>query len=182
MDKLHLIEALESYDTIFDVEASFIPRFKSLLANFPNCYNRSLLTGHITASVWIIDDIGSHTLLLKHKKLNRWLQPGGHADGDENVVTVALKEAREETGLNNIKIVGNKLFDMDIHMIPARSNVPDHFHYDLRFLMVADKKERIKLNNESIDFAWISMDKVKDYTANNDSINRMVKKTKMIFN
>ena len=84
MDRRQLIENLENYITPYKEEKYFIPRFLSLLQNFPNCYERSLVSGHMTGSAWIIDQKGKAVLLVHHKKLDRWLQPGGHADGEEN--------------------------------------------------------------------------------------------------
>ena len=115
MNRIELIHALSSYKSSFHEEKSFIPRFKSLLINFPNCYKRSLLSGHMTASSWIINNSGTSALLVHHKNLNKWLQPGGHADGDENVIDVAAKEAAEETGLESLKLHNKKVFDIDIH-------------------------------------------------------------------
>lgn len=181
MDKLQLIKAFRLYRTKYEEEAFFIPRFKSLITNFSNCYDRSLLSGHITASAWVVDNHGASALLLNHKKLKRWLQPGGHADGDENILAVAIREVKEETGLDKIKLIEKNIFDIDIHLIPSSNNVTAHFHYDIRFLMVVDKMASITINYESNDFTWIPLEKVKDYTLNNKSINRMVLKTKLIF-
>lgn len=181
MNKRELIQNLNNYHTSFDKEKAYITRFKSLLRNFPNCYKRSLLSGHITASAWIIDEKGSSALLVHHKKLNRWLQPGGHADGDENVLTVAIKEAREETGLNTLNLIEDNIFDIDIHLIPRNGDNQAHYHYDIRFLFVAKKTEDYVISEESNELKWIPMDKINLYTEYNNSIQRMVIKTKWIF-
>jgi 8-oxo-dGTP pyrophosphatase MutT (NUDIX family) len=118
-------------------------------------------------------------LLMHHRKLDRWFQPGGHADGDPDIQQVALKEAQEETGLTDIQAVDSKLFDIDIHLIPANSKDTAHLHYDIRFLMQADRNEPLKINSESKNLAWVLLEDVYRYN-DSESIMRMVKKMKII--
>ena len=181
MERAQLVHALRHYKTSFDEEMVAIPRFKSLLNNFPTCYQRSLITGHITASAWIIDEFGSSALLVHHKKLVRWLQPGGHADGDENILAVATREAREETGLKTLKLIDENIFDIDIHLIPRHEDIQSHYHHDIRFLFTADKTENYVVSDESNELAWMPMEKMDICTRKNISIHRMVLKTKLIF-
>lgn len=181
MDRAQLLKHLDLYQTSFDEEIEFIPRFKSLLSNFPNCYLRSLTTGHMTASAWIFNEQRGSALLLHHKKLNRWLQPGGHADGNENIISVATQEAEEETGLSKLKLFSETIFDLDIHLIPQHKNIAPHFHYDVRFLFLADKAEPHNGNEESNDLKWIPMDEIQKIAGNEISLQRMVLKTKLIF-
>jgi 8-oxo-dGTP pyrophosphatase MutT (NUDIX family) len=119
----------------------------------------------------------THTLLTHHRALNKWLQPGGHADGDPDPLNVALREAREESGLRSIVPLGNDLFDVDVHPIPARGDVPAHFHYDIRFLFEADETEPVAVSGESHDVRWISFDELAQYT-DEESILRMVRKVR----
>jgi len=181
MERNQLRERLKSYQTIYEDEKAFIPRFLSLLNNFPNCYERSLLSGHLTGSGWIVDRKAESVVLLHHKKLNRWLQPGGHADGEENICRVSSKEAEEETGLKSLKFFNEDIFDIDIHIIPARKNIRTHYHFDIRFLFIADHSEKIVVSDESNEVAWIPIDNVSRLTKNNKSIHRMILKTKLIF-
>jgi 8-oxo-dGTP pyrophosphatase MutT (NUDIX family) len=181
MNRQLLLHYLEKYQTQYKEEQLFIPRFRSLLNNFPNCYKRTLTTGHITGSAWIIDENASAVLLVHHKKLNRWLQPGGHADGDENIIKVANKEAWEETGLNSIRLFRNNIFDIDIHQIPEHKGIPAHFHHDIRFIFKADRTERIRVSDESNEVAWVPLEEVNNYAKNNRSIHRMILKTNLIF-
>jgi 8-oxo-dGTP pyrophosphatase MutT (NUDIX family) len=118
----------------------------------------------------------SHTLLIHHAKLDRWLQPGGHADGDPDVLRVALREAQEESGLLNLAPVSPAIFDIDIHAIPARGSEPEHFHYDVRFLLEADRTAPLVMNREAKDMAWVRLDEVTSLT-NEWSVLRMVEKT-----
>ena len=104
-----------------------------------------------------------------------WLQPGGHADGDSDVVAVALKEAQEETGIVDWVFVDSKIFDIDCHVIPARKNEPQHFHFDVRFVMMAQTTEDYIVSKESHDLAWVPLKNLVDYTIE-ESILRMAEK------
>jgi 8-oxo-dGTP pyrophosphatase MutT (NUDIX family) len=181
MNRIDFLQALDHYTTPYLEEALYIPRFKSLLTNFTKCYHRSLLSGHITASAWIVNEARTSALLIHHKKLDRWLQPGGHADGDENISSVSAKEAKEETGLKLLRANSDLIFDLDIHLIPKHNGINAHFHYDVRFLYIADRKENYSMNHESNQIAWIPLDSIGALVADNQSIQRMVTKTKSIF-
>lgn len=171
-----LIDHLLSYTTIFKEEEKFIPQFLQLLES-PKSFHRDHLPGHITGSAWIIDNDRSHVLLVHHAKLNKWLQPGGHADGDENVLHVSKREAEEETGLTNLNLFVPTFFDLDIHPIPARNDFPEHLHYDIRFAFIASRQDKVVISDESHDVQWIRMENVGDLTQRNPSIMRMVKKS-----
>ncbi len=175
-DRESLKNQLERYRTPYEEEAQFIPDFLELLED-DDAFLRSRLAGHFTASAWIVNRNRTHTLLTLHRKLNRWLQLGGHADGDENLPRVALKEGLEESGLQTLEMVDSHIFDIDKHIIPERKGVPQHFHYDVRFLIEADLQEPLVLSNESISLAWITFDSVQDLIGHNPSIMRMLEKT-----
>jgi 8-oxo-dGTP pyrophosphatase MutT (NUDIX family) len=173
--RVELIEALRKYSTSFNEENNFIELFLDLLKS-PDAYQRTHLPGHITGSAFIVDQNREFTLLTHHAKLNKWLQPGGHADGDENVMRVALREAEEETGLKNFKLVTSEIFDLDIHLIPARKDFPEHYHYDIRFLFIASKDEPLVITEESHDLGWKKISDIEMLTGNNPSMVRMAKK------
>lgn len=156
-DRVSLVAALRVYESSYPEEQQFITRFLSLLEH-PNAYQRTHLPGHITGSSWIVNQDASKVLLVEHAKLKKWLQPGGHADGDENVLAVALREAQEETGLSNLTLVGSGFFDIDIHPIPERKQplFPSHDHYDVRFLFVARDTDDLLISDESTDLRWIA--------------------------
>ncbi|MDF2159041.1 NUDIX hydrolase [Algoriphagus sp. CAU 1675] len=176
MDRISLKDQLTKYRTPYEEESNFIADFISLTED-PLAYKRERLAGHFTASTWIVNAERTHTLLTLHRKLGRWLQLGGHADGEENLIEVALKEAREESGLSKLKLVESTIFDLDKHIIPERPHVPEHFHYDVRFLIEADINEPLQMSDESISLAWIAFDSVVDMIGYNPSILRMLEKT-----
>ncbi|MEM9563258.1 MAG: NUDIX hydrolase [Actinomycetota bacterium] len=123
----------------------------------PDALHRSCLQGHLTGSAFVIDAAGERALLLHHAKLDRWLQPGGHADGDGNLAGVAWREATEETGLAGLRLVLPAI-DLDIHAIPARPGEPEHLHLDLRFAAVAPEGATVAHNHEALGARWVDAD------------------------
>ena len=178
--RVELSHAIQLYETSNPQEANFIPRFVKLLAH-PQSFQRNHLPGHITGSAWIVDESGAYALLTHHAKLDRWLQPGGHSDGDEDITRVCMKEALEETGLQSLKLWSDTIFDIDIHTIPSRNDFPEHQHYDVRLLFTAAMHERFVISQESLDLAWVSLDELASKTRNNTSMLRMSEKTKKLF-
>ena len=171
-----LLDQLKNPSTNYSEELVFIEQFITLL-QLPEAYQRHHLPGHITGSAWIVDAQHTAALLVHHAKLNKWLQPGGHSDGDENTLAVALREAQEETGILNFIIPAETFFDIDIHPIPQRKDMAAHLHYDVRFLLYASKKDEIIISEESHDVQWIAFEDIPMKSGNNQSILRMLEKT-----
>jgi 8-oxo-dGTP pyrophosphatase MutT (NUDIX family) len=174
-----LINALKHYHSSFPIENTFRENFIELLKS-DRAFHRDYLPGHLTGSAWIIDETKEFALLTHHVKLNRWLQPGGHADGDENIFRVALREAEEETGITTLTLMSENLFDIDIHTIPQRKDFPEHLHYDVRFLFQASKTEELIITDESNDLAWVKMEDLLSSSDQNDSIARMIRKVRAL--
>ena len=141
-----------------------------------DCLLRTQLVGHLTGSAWVVDPSRQRTLLTHHRKLDKWLQLGGHADGDADLLAVALREAEEESGLKQLRVVDREIFDLDRHLIPARKAEPEHWHFDLRFMIEADPDEPLLITNESKDLAWVDVDQVTALNSE-ESMARMVRKT-----
>ena len=112
-------------------------------------------------------------LLTHHRKLGRWLQPGGHSDEDSDTLEVALREAREESGLE-VRALDKAIFDLDVHLIPAQGQDPPHYHYDVRFLVQA-MEDGFQVNDESFALAWVPADRVGVFTSD-ESVLRMARK------
>ena len=108
-----------------------------------------------------------------HKKLQIWIQPGGHADGDGNLARVALREAREETGIEGLQILTPGI-DCDVHLIPERPDEPEHLHFDVRYLIHAPKNSCIQKNHESVEMRWMDFDELIQITSD-DSTLRLAK-------
>ncbi len=141
-----------------------------------DCLLRSQLSGHLTGSAWVVDGTRTRTLLTHHRKLNKWLQLGGHADGDPDLAAVALREAGEESGLTRLRLSTPAIFDLDRHLIPARGAEPEHWHYDLRFMIEADPAEPLVVSHESKELAWVEVSRVAKLNLE-ESMARMVRKT-----
>jgi len=141
-----------------------------------DCLLRSCLTGHLTGSAWIVSPDRSRVLLTHHRKLDKWLQLGGHADGDGDLLAVALREAREESGLMRLRVIEEGIFDVDRHWIPGRASEPGHWHHDLRFLLEGDPEEDLVVTSESKDLAWVPIADVASLNPE-ESMSRMVRKT-----
>ncbi|UXP32511.1 NUDIX hydrolase [Reichenbachiella agarivorans] len=180
MNRQALISEIENYQSKYPEEMIYRGRFLDLLS-YDDCFERSLLFGHITASAWVLNPSKDAVVLMHHKKLDRWLQPGGHTDGDEDVVRVARKELEEETGLRNVLLLHDGIFDLDIHPIPARKEVPAHEHYDVRFVFVTLTPDELTKNEESNQLAWIPLTDISSYVANEISIMRMVEKSALLY-
>ncbi len=120
----------------------------------PDALHRSCLSGHLTGSAFVVDSTEQSVLLIHHRKLSRWLQPGGHADGQGNLALVALSEVREETGLGSLTLL-LPAFDLDVHVIPARPGEPEHLHLDLRFVVLAGAEQDLEpAEGEVFDAKW----------------------------
>ena len=180
MNRHSLIDSLRAYSPGFQTEEGFAYQFLDLLEH-PNAFQRDHLPGHVTGSSWIVDPSRRFVLLVHHGTLNKWLQPGGHADGEENVLNVALREAEEETGVTRFKILQQDFFDLDIHPIPARAGFPAHLHYDIRFLLEADRQDLLTVSEESHEVAWVEVGELAKLTEANPSIMRMVEKVEQLF-
>jgi 8-oxo-dGTP pyrophosphatase MutT (NUDIX family) len=118
-----------------------------------DAHRRTLLVGHLTASAIVLDHTRARVLLTLHGKLGRWLQLGGHCDGDANLAGVALREATEESGIEDLAIEPVPI-DLDIHPIPARPGEPEHLHLDTRFLVLAGEGARERRSEESTELRW----------------------------
>ena len=177
MDKPTLLMMLERHETKFEEEQKFRYDTYNFVKNNPAFWQRSTLAGHITGSAWVLSPDGGSVLLIHHKKLDRWLQPGGHVDAtDKTVADTALREAKEECGLSGLTLLSNLFFDVDVHEIPERGHEPTHFHYDLRFVFRAESTDVDANLLEVKNSQWVPLlDLIGEGTE--QSIRRMALKT-----
>ncbi len=149
-------------------------RILQLVSNHEDCFERTCLPGHVTGSAWVVSHDWQRHLLLHHRKLNKWLQPGGHAEGENDIAGVALREATEESGLIDLQFVEAyepaALIDLDVHQIPARHRStgelidPAHEHHDLRFLIQCPTPQEPILSDESNEVRWLTEAEVRSVT------------------
>jgi 8-oxo-dGTP pyrophosphatase MutT (NUDIX family) len=168
--RVHAAKSLDAHEAAMTAE---VIRFAE---QHPDCLLRTCAPGHLTGSAWIVSPDRKRTLLTHHHKLDKWLQLGGHADGDGDLLAVALREAREESGLTRLRVVDRAVFDVDRHWIPPRKTEPGHYHHDLRFVLEADPNEPLVISSESKDLAWVDVEKVTSLNPE-ESMARMVRKT-----
>lgn len=156
-----------------------VARTHRFVKQHPNCFDRALLVGHVTGSSWVVNPARTHVLMLLHRKLNRWLQLGGHADGDTDIVQVALKETAEESGvdINALTLVSHGIFDVDVHVVHASQHDPRHEHFDIRFLLELDDSIPLPGNDESHQIGWVPLEQISRFN-NARSLYRMVQKTR----
>ncbi|MCY3839011.1 MAG: NUDIX hydrolase [Gammaproteobacteria bacterium] len=150
-------------------------RFRHFVERQPRCFERDCWDdGHITGSAVVLDRAGTSMLMTHHAKLGRWLQLGGHADGDPDPLAVACREAIEESGLT-VEPIREEILDLDIHVIPKRGEDPPHCHYDVRFLLGADRHTPLRVTGESLALRWVPLGEIETLTTE-ESILRMVRK------
>lgn len=139
MTRADLIALLRRYAERHPEEHATTRRVLDLLESELRCFERDCFPGHITASAWIVSRESRKVLLTHHRKLDRWLQLGGHTDGESDVLASALREAREESGISELVAIpgGGEpcILDVDVHEIPVRKSEPAHQHHDIRFLL-----------------------------------------------
>jgi len=143
--------------------------FTEFTKNEPGCFERTTISGHITGSAVIVNEDMKQILLTHHRKLNEWLQLGGHADGDPMPSRVALREGEEESGLKDLQFVSygsvfgkpetsSLLLDLDVHWIPPHKNDAGHYHYDARYLLSTKNGAAIQITEESKDLKWFPLE------------------------
>lgn len=194
MHRQPLLNMLRRYRELHPDESDVAARIEQLVSAHADCFERTCRPGHITGSAWVLSHDRRQVLLVHHAKLDRWLQPGGHADGQTDIAAVALREAQEETGLVDLK--GSELFsvatsekdsrpliplDLDVHLIPPRYNAAGqetedaHEHHDVRFLFVAAPGQELVTSAESHEVRWFTRDQLLAVT-DEESVLRMLRK------
>ena len=178
MHRNELLNLLTHYHSRFMDEQAFVRRAIRFINQHEKIFDRATPV-HVTGSAWVVSPDREQVLLMHHRRHNQWFQPGGHADGDADILRVALRECAEETGLDpaHITLIDSSIFDVDIHAIPPMGNIPPHEHIDVRFVVEIDDKLDIPGNDESHAVEWFPLYQVLRYN-NNRSTYRMLEKTR----
>jgi 8-oxo-dGTP pyrophosphatase MutT (NUDIX family) len=179
MHRQELLNLLRRHRTRFMDEAGYIRRAIVFVEEHEDIFYRELWPAHVTGSAWVVSPDRESVLMLHHRKLDQWFQPGGHADGDNDVLRVALRETSEETGLDSahIRLIDDAVFDVDIHTILASDEAPCHEHIDIRFLVEIDDSLPLPGSDEAHDVLWVDFHYISRFN-NNRSTYRMVEKTR----
>jgi 8-oxo-dGTP pyrophosphatase MutT (NUDIX family) len=182
MHRKELLTLLDQHRTRFMDEIAYVRFAIDHIRQNENVFDRKMSV-HVTGSAWVVSPDREHVLLMHHRKYNQWFQFGGHADGDPDVLRVALKETSEETGLDpsQIRLLDNAIFDVDHHVVPAIGTVPYHEHIDIRFVVEIDDSITIPGNNESHEVKWFPVHHVLRIN-NLRSTYRMLEKTRAMRN
>jgi 8-oxo-dGTP pyrophosphatase MutT (NUDIX family) len=138
----------------------------------PDALLRTCLDAHLTASALVVDPSSGAVLLLHHRKLQRWLQPGGHADGEGNLAAAALREAVEATGIPGLRVAVPAI-DLDVHRVAPPAEGP-HLHLDVRYLVVAPAGARPEGNHESTELRFVDPSELEAYDVD-DGLRRLVR-------
>jgi len=156
---IDLLAYLERYRPADALEAQHREALVELVANAPGAFDRAhFAPGHVTASCFIV--AGDSLLLHHHRRLDRWLQMGGHVELDEDPKEAALREGSEESGLHDLALAVDDIFDLDVHLIPAAKGEPEHRHFDVRYIARTASPGAVVIDRaESSDVAWVPLDR-----------------------
>ncbi len=176
MHRQPILNALRDYLDRYPRESALVQRFRAFVEAEPRCFQRDCWTGHVTGAAWLLDEAGARALLTHHKKLDRWLQLGGHSDGDPDTLAVAIREAEEESGLT-VQPIETHIFDLDVHEIPARGEDPAHYHFDVRYLLRATGSDAFTVSDESHELVWVADEELRRFS-DEWSVLRMAEKVR----
>lgn len=176
-----LLDELRHYRAADALEWQHHRAIVNLLKDTADPFSRTtFVPGHITASCFIIDPESQRLLLHHHRRLDRWLQMGGHVEGDEGPLQTAFREGAEESGLKDLELVVPDVFDVDVHFIPAGKGEPDHSHFDVRYLARTANPTAITIDrSESHDLAWVELDRAIPLM-NEEASSRVIRKIEAV--
>jgi 8-oxo-dGTP pyrophosphatase MutT (NUDIX family) len=164
MHREPLLRLLDRFLAVHSEDRARLAPMLDFVRGRADCFSRTCLEGHVTASAWILSPDHRSVLLTHHRKLDRWLQLGGHTDGDTDVFRSALREAREESGMQGFRplpdVPDPLPLDVDVHAIPTRGDEPAHLHFDVRFLLVACSDDPFVVSAESHDLRWVERERL----------------------
>jgi 8-oxo-dGTP pyrophosphatase MutT (NUDIX family) len=176
-------ELLRGYRPANPTEAAFVDRMLALSQDEGASERSHFAPGHFTASAFVLSPDRRDLVLIHHKKLGIWVQPGGHVEpSDEDLMGAARREVLEEVGLADLEPLSggseSLVFDVDIHLIPARKSDPAHEHFDVRFAFVAKTRELV-LSEEVADLRWVPLSDV-EQMGTDESVLRAVEKLRAL--
>jgi 8-oxo-dGTP pyrophosphatase MutT (NUDIX family) len=175
MRRLQLLAQLERYEPADALEARHHAAIVALIDKTEKAFDRDhFAPGHVTASCFIVAD--DQLLLHHHRRLDRWLQMGGHVELGEHPEEAALREGREESGLEDLALAAEGIFDLDVHVIPAAKGEPEHRHFDVRYVARTASPHAVVIDRaESNDVAWVPFDRA-EVLMNEAASSRVIQK------
>ncbi|MBQ6449879.1 NUDIX hydrolase [bacterium] len=174
-----LINQLRTYTPADAQERESVQKIIQWLQTNPVLTYPENKTGHLTADCWLLSPDYSQVLLTLHHKFQRWIQVGGHVDAGESLTQAGVREAREESGIENIRLLSPNIFDLDVHWVDSYPG-EEHYHYDIRFLAQASSWNYV-ISPESDDLRWFTPAQVEALVATgtnqiNATLGRMTQK------
>ncbi len=175
-----LLDDLGAYPPADERERASLERVVRFVSSASSPFDRGNAEGHVTGSAVVARADGSAFLLVRHRKLDRWLQPGGHCDPDDGgVLGTALREATEETGVGDlVPALQGRPLDVDVHPIPAKGGEPAHLHYDVRYLVTSSEAMGEPAADEVSEAGWFDLDEALAMV--DESLGRSLKKARAI--
>ncbi|MBS5950727.1 MAG: NUDIX hydrolase [Clostridium sp.] len=172
---MNWIDDIKNYKPFNDQEASDKEAILYSIGTFNNLLTRENPLAHITSSGYIVNKDKTKVLMIYHNIYKSWSWTGGHADGDDDLLYVAIKEAKEETGIKNIKALDNKIFSLDVLPVPAHikrgKNIASHLHLSVAYLLEADENDELIIKeDENSGVKWIPIDEVSKYSTEADMV------------
>ncbi len=174
-----LLAQLRDFASRHPEEVPLVDRFVALASDGRDALVRTHRPGHFTASAVVLSPDSERVLLTHHRKLDIWIQLGGHADGNADLLDAALREASEESGLSEIELASPRIADLDIHGIPEHGSESAHDHYDVRFAFTADPGQKLVVSDESHDLAWVMIDALAMYSSER-SLHRAIERARAL--
>ena len=172
---MNWIEEIKEYIPYNEQEAADKETILYSIENFNNLLTRENPLAHITSSGYIVNKDRTKVLMIYHNIYNSWSWTGGHADGDGDLLHVAIKEAKEETGIKNVKALDNKIFSLDVLTVQAHikkgKNISSHLHLSVAYLLEADENDELTIKeDENSGVQWIPIDEISKYSTEENMI------------
>ena len=160
---MSIVEEIGNYEPCCGQEARDKAVILAFLAKNPDAFLRSNPIAHMTASAWIVNPERTKTVMVYHRIYDSWSWTGGHADGETDLLAVALREAREETGLKNVRVVDGRIFSLEVLTVDGHEKqgeyVPSHLHLNVTYLLEADEGEELRVcEEENAGVRWFTLD------------------------
>jgi 8-oxo-dGTP pyrophosphatase MutT (NUDIX family) len=154
-----LADALRRHVPGDDREAADLDAILRLVTTEPGCFSRKTFSpGHVTGSGFVVHPPSRRVLLHHHRRLDAWLQMGGHDEGEGDPRATALRESAEESGLADLAFLSPEILDVDVHEIPEGKGEPPHRHHDVRYALATRTPDAILRDDaESLDLRWFSL-------------------------
>ena len=173
-----LIAEIQKYKAEFPDEKD-TDRILDFIESNSNLFGRDTVYGHITCGAWILDDTHKRVVLVRHRRLARWIQPGGHIEPFETPFESAVREAAEETGLEGLVPWQGGVFNLSVHLFPEGKDGPAHYHLDFRYLFLAPEAAKLNPTDETDGVEWVPLAQIREYT-DEDTILEMTEKTEKL--